>query len=112
MNDDRLQQTAKRIWDLHRAAGRDTENPPSRVARAETGSRWVEVWVTGLDTIAWFYRLSNHQREPVLIATNMSEQSNDPLEVYDPLLQPLRHLRVPTREQWQQYAQTWLTQSA
>src|SRR5256885_16140391 len=39
----------------HKAAGRESDNPPYRLARAEHGGRWLEVRAAGPDSVWWIY---------------------------------------------------------
>ncbi len=103
---------AKYIWDFHRAHGRDTENPPHRLARETRGAHWAEVWVTGLDTENWFYRLSDHEQEPVLIAHNRDTTSGVGLQSDEILLQAHVSKRMLTAHEWTHYLRGWLETSA
>ncbi len=87
------------------AAGHDQENLPNRLARADFGHYWVEIWVGGLDSEAWVYRFSDRERGPTLIGHY--PESGTGIETDDPILQ--RHQgQWVAREQWQEYAQDWL----
>ncbi len=108
MDHDTLLAVAKKIWDAHRAAGRDSENPPHRLARAESGGHWAEVWVTGLDTASWFYRLSDRESDPVLIAINLNTEGAEGVQSAEVLLQTHGGQRRLSGQEWQEYLKAWL----
>ncbi len=95
---------AKRIWDYHMSQGRHAENPPILLAEARQNENWVRVWVTGLDTTAWYYEINNTSNIPRLIAVNMNTESDQGLLIGDRLLVDAMGQRKFSHDRWQHYA--------
>lgn len=104
MKEDASKVEAKRIWDYHKSHGRDAENPPVMLAEAHSGDAWVRVWVTGMDTMEWFYVLDSQSSDLRLIGLNLNTQSDQGLLIGDPLLADSIGQRKLTTERWQCYA--------
>ncbi len=97
------------IWKYHKSQGRDAENPPVVLGEARNRDRWVQVWVTGMDTVEWFYALESQAGAPRLIALNLNTQSDQGLLIGDALLTDCIGQRKMPRERWQRFTQERLT---
>lgn len=107
-HDRQTQDSSNKVNEAHLGAGREFENPPHRLARAEHGGAWAEVWSTGPDWEFWMYRVSSLEPGAVLVVYHAGGP-DDTFQSDDPLLaahhgQP----RWPDEEGWRRYLHRWL----
>ncbi len=79
------------------------------LAEVRAREAWVRVWVTGMDTLEWFYVSENQSSIPHLVGLNLNPQSDQGLLIGDWLLADAVGQRRLPRERWQRYARERLS---
>jgi hypothetical protein len=103
-----LRATIARIDQVHQKAGRENDNLPNRLTRAEVKGHWAEMWAAGLDDETWYYRVSDLDAELVLVAHRLIDSPGKKVDTEQPLLASLLRTTKNRLLAFERYIEAWL----